>query len=114
GGGGGAGGGGGPPGAEGGGRPAGAAGGAGGVGVGGATPAPTPPANLHRLWWKQLTVYGSTMGTNADFAAVLDLVTSGRARPVVDSVFPLSEARAAHERLESGEQLGKIVLRIPG
>jgi NADPH:quinone reductase-like Zn-dependent oxidoreductase len=87
---------------------------AGRVCVCGATTGPNPPANLHRLWWKQLTVYGSTMGTNADFAAVLDLVTSGRARPVVDSVFPLSEARAAHERMEAGEQLGKIVLRIPG
>ena len=62
------------------------------------------------MWWKQLTIYGSTMGTRADFEAVLDLVVSGRAKPVIDSVFPLSEARAAHERLESGEQLGKIVL----
>ena len=65
------------------------------------------------MWWKQLTIYGSTMGTRADFAAVLDLVVSGRAAPVIDQVFPLSEARAAHERLEAGEQLGKIVLRIP-
>src|SRR5262245_34260438 len=86
---------------------------AGRVGVCGATSGPDPPTNIHRIWWKQLTVHGSTMGTNADFAAVLDLVTSGRVRPVVDSVFPLAEARAAHERLESGQQLGKIVLRIP-
>jgi NADPH:quinone reductase-like Zn-dependent oxidoreductase len=41
-------------------------------------------------------------------------VKSGRAKPVVDEVFALAEARAAHERLEAGEQLGKIVLRIPG
>jgi NADPH:quinone reductase-like Zn-dependent oxidoreductase len=54
------------------------------------------------------------MGTHEDFEAVLDLVVSGRAKPVVDSVFPLSEARAAHERLESGGQLGKVVLTIPG
>ena len=74
---------------------------------------PNPPANLHRMWWKQLTIYGSTMGTRADFAAVFDLVVSGRAKPVIDKVFPLSEARAAHERLEAGEQLGKIVLSIP-
>src|SRR5262249_31751192 len=85
---------------------------AGRVCVCGATTGPNPPANLHRLWWKQLTVHGSTMGTNADFAAVLELVTSGRAKPVIDSVFPLSEARAAHERLESGQQMGKVVLRI--
>jgi zinc-binding alcohol dehydrogenase/oxidoreductase len=80
----------------------------------GATSGPNPPASLHRIWWKQLTVYGSTMGTRADFEAVLDLVASGRAQPVIDSVFPLSETRAAHERLESGDQLGKVVLTIPG
>jgi zinc-binding alcohol dehydrogenase/oxidoreductase len=78
----------------------------------GATTGPNPPANLHRLWWKQLTVYGSTMGSRADFEAVYDLVAQGRATPVVDVVFPLAEAATAHKRLEAGEQLGKIVLRI--
>jgi len=80
----------------------------------GATSGPNPPAGLHRIWWKELAVIGSTMGSAADFEACLELVTSGRARPVIDEVFPLSEARAAHERLEAGEQLGKIVFRIPG
>ena len=84
------------------------------VAVCGATSGPNPPANLHRIWWKQLTVYGSTMGTRADFEASYELVTSGKASPVVDEVFPLAEAAAAHARLEAGEQLGKIVLRIPG
>jgi NADPH:quinone reductase-like Zn-dependent oxidoreductase len=50
------------------------------------------------------------MGTPEDFQGVYDLIASGKARPVVDRVFPLAEARAAHERLEAGEQLGKIVL----
>jgi NADPH:quinone reductase-like Zn-dependent oxidoreductase len=79
----------------------------------GATSGPNPPAALHRIWWKQLTVYGSTMGAKADFEGAYELVRSGRARPVVDEVLPLAEARAAHERMEAGEQLGKIVLRIP-
>jgi len=79
----------------------------------GATTGPNPPANLHRIWWKQLTVFGSTMGSQADFEAVYELVKSGRAVPVVDEVFALSEAAAAHERLEAGDQLGKIILRIP-
>jgi len=79
----------------------------------GATTGPNPPANLHRIWWKQLTVFGSTMGSQADFEAVYELMKSGRALPVVDKVFALSEAVAAHGRLEAGEQLGKIVLRIP-
>jgi NADPH:quinone reductase-like Zn-dependent oxidoreductase len=79
----------------------------------GATSGPNPPAQLHRLWWKQLTVYGSTMGSRADFEAVYELVASGRALPVVDKVFPLADAASAHERLEAGQQLGKILLRIP-
>jgi NADPH:quinone reductase-like Zn-dependent oxidoreductase len=80
----------------------------------GATSGPNPPAMLHRIWWKQLHVLGSTMGTKADFEGAFELVKSGRAMPVVDSVYPLAETAAAHERLESGEQLGKVVLRIPG
>ncbi len=78
----------------------------------GATTGPNPPAGLHRVWWKQLSILGSSMGTSADFAAVYELVASRRALPVVDEVFPLAEIRAAHTRLEAGEQLGKIVLSI--
>jgi len=84
------------------------------VTVCGATSGPNPPAQLHRFWWKQLTIYGSTMGTREDFLGAYELVRTGRARVHVDSAFPLSETRAAHERLEAGEQLGKIVLAIPG
>jgi NADPH:quinone reductase-like Zn-dependent oxidoreductase len=80
----------------------------------GATSGPNPPAQLHRIWWKQLTIYGSTMGSRTDFEAVYELVTSRRAVPVIDHVFPLAETAAAHARLEAGQQLGKIVLRIPG
>jgi zinc-binding alcohol dehydrogenase/oxidoreductase len=79
----------------------------------GATSGPNPPAALHRVWWKQLSVLGSTMGTPSDFQGVYDLIAAGRVRPVVDRVYPLADARAAHERLEAGEQLGKIVFSIP-
>jgi zinc-binding alcohol dehydrogenase/oxidoreductase len=79
----------------------------------GATTGPNPPAALHRVWWKQLNILGSTMGTKQDFEGAYELVTSGRARPAVDRVFPLAEARAAHEHLEAGRQFGKVVLRIP-
>jgi NADPH:quinone reductase-like Zn-dependent oxidoreductase len=80
----------------------------------GATTGSNPPAQLHRIWWRELTVFGSSLGGPADFQGAYELVVSGRARPVVDSVYPLAEAREAHERLERGEQVGKIVLRIPG
>jgi NADPH:quinone reductase-like Zn-dependent oxidoreductase len=80
----------------------------------GATSGHSPPARLYRLWWKQLVVYGSTMGTPSDFESAYELIRQGRARVHVDSVFPLADAANAHEHLESGEQFGKVVLRIPG
>jgi NADPH:quinone reductase-like Zn-dependent oxidoreductase len=79
----------------------------------GATSGHSPPARLYRLWWKQLTVFGSTMGMPSDFEGAYELVRTGRARVHVDSVFPLAQAAAAHERLESGTQFGKVVLSIP-
>ena len=82
------------------------------IAVCGATSGPNPPANLHRIFWKQLSIFGSTMGTRDDFRAVYELVASGRARPLVDRVFPLTEARAAHEYLESARQVGKVILSI--
>jgi NADPH:quinone reductase-like Zn-dependent oxidoreductase len=83
------------------------------IAVCGATSGPNPPAALHRVWWKQLTILGSTMGTKADFEGAYELIAGGHARPVVDEVLPLSAIRAAHERLEAGQQLGKIVLTVP-
>jgi NADPH:quinone reductase-like Zn-dependent oxidoreductase len=79
----------------------------------GATSGPNPPAQLHRFWWKQLDVLGSTMGTREDFLGAYELVRTGRARVHVDRTYPLAEIAAAHERLEAGEQLGKIVLVMP-
>lgn len=52
------------------------------------------------------------MGTRAEFARVMDLVFAGKLKPVLDSTFPLSAARKAQERLEKGEQKGKITLAI--
>lgn len=64
------------------------------------------------IFAKHLSILGSTMGTHTDFAAVMDLVFSGRLKPVVDRAFPLVEARQAQERLASGAQMGKITLEI--
>ena len=80
----------------------------------GATSGHSPPARLYRLWWKQLAVYGSTMGMPDDFEGAYELIRSGRARIHVDSFFPSRKQRAAHEQLESGAQFGKVVLSIPG
>ena len=62
---------------------------------------------------KHLSIIGSTMSPQSDFRTVMDLVFAGRLKPVVDRTFPLEEARAAHEYLEAGRQLGKVTLAIP-
>lgn len=80
----------------------------------GATSGHSPPARLYRLWWKQLVVYGSTMGMPSDFEGAYELIRAGRARVHLDSTFPLAETARAHERLESGAHFGKVVLSIPG
>lgn len=64
------------------------------------------------IFHKHLSILGSTMGTRDDFAEVMRLVFAGRLAPVIDRSYPLREARAAQERLEAGEQMGKIVLEI--
>jgi zinc-binding alcohol dehydrogenase/oxidoreductase len=78
----------------------------------GATLGPAPQVEVRRIFWKQLNVLGSTMGTRRDFAAMLRLYAEDGLRPVVDRVFPLHAAAEAHRRMEEGKQLGKIVLRI--
>lgn len=67
--------------------------------------------DLTRVFWNQLRILGSTMGSNAEFREIAALFRAGRLKPVVDKVYPWSEARAAWERLEKGEQFGKIVLK---
>lgn len=64
------------------------------------------------IFSKHLSIIGSTMGTLRDFHEVMSLVCTGKIRMVLDSTFPLSDARRAQERLQNGEQLGKIALVI--
>jgi zinc-binding alcohol dehydrogenase/oxidoreductase len=78
----------------------------------GATTGPVPELQVRRIFWKQLHVIGSTMGSPADFQALLALTASGRLRPVVDRVYPLSEAGKALRHMEEAAQFGKIVLGI--
>lgn len=64
------------------------------------------------MFARHLSLIGSTMSTRAEYAAVMGLVFAGRLRPVIDSVRPLAEARAAHAQLERGDVLGKLVLSL--
>lgn len=79
----------------------------------GATTGPKPTIDLRRVFWKQISILGSTMGTDAEFSALLRAVHGGLLRPVVDSVHPLDRIRDAYARLESGAALGKVVVSIP-
>ncbi|GAC1545111.1 MAG: hypothetical protein NVS2B9_12350 [Myxococcales bacterium] len=63
-----------------------------------------------KISFKQLDLRGSTMGTDGEFADMVLLFTRTKARPVVDRVFPLSQAAAAMQRMMDAEQMGKIVL----
>jgi len=78
----------------------------------GATSGAKVPVDVRRVFWRQLSILGSTMGNAAEFRAMLDVIASGAIVPVVDKVFPLAEGRAALQRLENAEQFGKIVLEI--
>lgn len=78
----------------------------------GGTSGPKAEIDLRLLFRKQLSLIGSTMGGHEDFLEVMSLVWAGVLKPVIDSVMPLHEGRAAHERLEAGAQFGKIVLKV--
>ncbi len=78
--------------------------------VSGATSGADPSADLNRLFFLQLRVVGSTMGTRAELAALLRLLAATGVTPVVDEVVPLSAARRAFERLAEGTVFGKVVL----
>jgi len=66
--------------------------------------------DLRFLFSKQWSLLGSFMGTLGDLNAVLKFVFRKELRPVIDKVYPLSEIRAAHERLENKEQFGKVLV----
>ena len=66
--------------------------------------------DLRQVFFRHLTLLGSFMGSKAELLEAMKFVTQGKIRAVVDRVFPLSEARQAHELMENRGQFGKIVL----
>jgi NADPH:quinone reductase-like Zn-dependent oxidoreductase len=80
--------------------------------ISGATSGPNPPsAELTRIFFLELKVVGSTMGTKEELAGLLSLCQTAGVRPVIDSVLPLAEAREGFARMEKGDVFGKIVLK---
>lgn len=78
----------------------------------GGTSGPIVEMDVRRLFWNQWNIMGSTMGNDVEMDAITAELAAGRLIPPVDNVFDLSDARAAFERLGSGEQFGKVVLRV--
>jgi NADPH:quinone reductase-like Zn-dependent oxidoreductase len=78
----------------------------------GATAGPRPQTDLQRIFWNQLSVFGSTMGNMREFSEMLNFVRRRGLKPAIDQVFLLSEGAQAMARMEEGKQCGKIVLKI--
>lgn len=78
----------------------------------GATTGPHVGIDIRRLFWFQWSLLGSTMGTGAEFRAVMAEAEAGRLWPVVDSVVPLDRAAEAYQRMARGEQFGKLVIEV--
>lgn len=78
----------------------------------GATTGDQPPADLRRIFIRQLQILGSTHGDLSEFRALLSFMEQSGIRPVIDSEYPLDRVHDALERLESGQQFGKIALNL--
>ena len=78
--------------------------------ISGATSGPNPPADLNRVFFLQLSIVGSTMGTIGEFRELIDLMVSTGLRPVIDRVLPLEQAAEAFAVLHDGDVRGKLVL----
>ncbi len=68
--------------------------------------------DLGLVFWHQLHIIGSIMANRKEFLDVMQLVFQHKLHPVIDSVFPLEQAHLAYQRLDKGEQFGKVIIRI--
>jgi NADPH:quinone reductase-like Zn-dependent oxidoreductase len=76
----------------------------------GATAGANPQTDLQRIFWNNLKIFGSMLGSRAEFKRALEFMAASK--PIIDHVFPLQDAAAAQQRLEQGMQFGNIVLRM--
>jgi len=78
----------------------------------GGTSGPMLVTDVRPLFWHQYTILGSTMGNAAEYREIVRRLGNGELRPIVDATFPLARAGAAFERLERGEQIGKVAVEV--
>ena len=79
----------------------------------GATTGPKASINLTHIFYKQLSILGSTMGSFQSMKEATALLNSQKIKPIIDSVFSLNDIQKAHSYLESGNQFGKVIIKIP-
>jgi NADPH:quinone reductase-like Zn-dependent oxidoreductase len=78
----------------------------------GATSGPMVSLDLRRLFWRQWSLLGSTLGSRQEYAEIVALAGQGQLWPLVDEVVPLDRAVEAYERMNRGEQVGKLVIEV--
>ena len=78
----------------------------------GATAGPPRKLDMFKVFWKQLRLIGSTMGSPRDFSQMLELVNTHKIEPAIDEQFDLEDGNKAFDRLRESTQFGKVVLRI--
>jgi len=82
------------------------------IAIFGRTAGNIPDVPTRLLYWKQISIHGTTMGTRDEFLSMLDLLESRNLKPVIDQVYPLEQIDQAFQRMKSANQFGKIVLKI--
>lgn len=80
--------------------------------VAGSTSGPNPPADLQRVFYRQLRIVGSTMGSRAELVQLVDMLVATGVRPVVDAVLPLEQAEDGFARMVAGDVFGKVVFTV--
>jgi zinc-binding alcohol dehydrogenase/oxidoreductase len=78
----------------------------------GRTAGGTSSFDVRKLFWKQLSLFGTTMGTRDEFLSLLEFIEGRKIKPVIDKVYPLNQVAGAFSRMNEGSQFGKIVLKI--
>jgi NADPH:quinone reductase-like Zn-dependent oxidoreductase len=78
----------------------------------GAVAGARPKTDLRRVFWNHLSLFAANSGTRQEFRRVLNFFAASPRKPIIDQVFPLKDARSAHQRLEERKQFGKIILRM--
>ncbi|MDF2431747.1 MAG: zinc-binding alcohol dehydrogenase/oxidoreductase [Mucilaginibacter sp.] len=77
----------------------------------GGTAGGVPALDGRKIFWKQLQILGTTMGTTEEFKAMADFLEQHKVIPVIDEIFPLTEAQKAVDKMANSSQFGKIVLQ---